>query len=310
MSIQCLSLLLLISAANADVIGSSVCFPASIAVKEPHAALCRSMHLRGGDDEAVPAAASQIVAVPPNPKKVYVGNLPISVQDDALKEFLSKVGEVTSLSVKRFPNSDRCKGFAMAEYATEEQAKAAIEQLAGSSFMKRSVLVRADSGIDPAKIAASQAKRAAALARKAEAAARAATNGGAPVRQRRPPSMGHPQFWPKCPPGCRVYVGNIKFGTPWQDVRDHMAKAGHVEFGKIIKAPMTNMDGSISYVSRGFAIVQYRTPQDAEAAVTSLDQSILNGRSIYVRPDQGRRRKTDSNMGEEELANLQVSENQ
>eukprot|EP00960_Hanusia_phi_P035064 751470-Hanusia_phi.AAC.5 len=61
------------------------------------------------------------------------------------------------------------------------------------------------------------------------------------------------------------------------------------------------------------------------AAVTSLDQSILNGRSlfvdlppkphlpsssIYVRPDQGRRRKMDSNTGDEDLENLKVSENQ
>ena len=39
-----------------------------------------------------------------------------------------------------------------------------------------------------------------------------------------------------------------------------------MEFGRIIKSATTMADGSVRYVSRGFAIVQYASAEEATAA--------------------------------------------
>mmetsp|Transcript_3729 Transcript_3729/g.8513 ORF Transcript_3729/g.8513 Transcript_3729/m.8513 type:complete len:115 (+) Transcript_3729:45-389(+) len=101
-------------------------------------------------------------------------------------------------------------------------------------------------------------------------------------------------YWPRCPRECRVYVGNIRFGTRWDDVREHMSKGGQVVFGRIIKQAREdpNSPSGVRYVSRGFAIVQYATPEDATKAIETLSGTTLNGRRIYVRPDESRRGAT------------------
>ena len=100
-----------------------------------------NLALRGGDEGHDPTAANDVLQmepVPPNPRKVYVGNLPMSAKDEDLHAFLSSVGEVTDVALKR-DKQGRCKGFAMVEYATEQAAQAAIDKLSAASFANRSV---------------------------------------------------------------------------------------------------------------------------------------------------------------------------
>ncbi len=63
-------------------------------------------------------------------KKIYIGNLDESVTEDNLKDLLEEkgisVGEVT-LIVDKY--TGRPKGFAFAEFATEEAAEQAIKTL-------------------------------------------------------------------------------------------------------------------------------------------------------------------------------------
>lgn len=75
----------------------------------------------------------------------------------------------------------------------------------------------------------------------------------------------------------RVYVGNIDWRTSWQDLKDHMRTAGEVAFSDIFKSP----DGR----SKGCAIVEYKSPEDAQNAISTLNDSTLRGRLIYVRED-------------------------
>jgi RNA recognition motif-containing protein len=74
-----------------------------------------------------------------------------------------------------------------------------------------------------------------------------------------------------------VFVGNLAYETSWQDLKDHMRKAGNVDFVKIL----SHEDGT----SKGCAIVKYQKPPEAARAIRELNNSILDDRSISVRED-------------------------
>lgn len=59
-------------------------------------------------------------------KKLYVGNLPWSLNNDSLKELFSQFGEVVDAVVIKDRDSGRSKGFGFVTFATEEAAKAAL----------------------------------------------------------------------------------------------------------------------------------------------------------------------------------------
>ena len=58
--------------------------------------------------------------------KLFVGNLPFSVDNAKLKEEFTKFGEVVSANVVMDKNSKRSKGFGFVELANKEAADAAI----------------------------------------------------------------------------------------------------------------------------------------------------------------------------------------
>ena len=74
-------------------------------------------------------------------KKLYVGNLPYSVNDQKLNEMFSAVGEVTSAKVITDYDSGRSKGFGFVEMANDDDAKKAITQLDGKDFDGRAIKV-------------------------------------------------------------------------------------------------------------------------------------------------------------------------
>lgn len=84
----------------------------------------------------------------------------------------------------------------------------------------------------------------------------------------------------------RVYVGNLSWSTRWQDLKDHMRKAGEVVHAEIF----TESFGR----SAGCGIVEFETSSDAENAIISMNDSMLDGRQIFVRADREEGRKTSS----------------
>ncbi|CAE8618290.1 unnamed protein product, partial [Polarella glacialis] len=77
---------------------------------------------------------------------------------------------------------------------------------------------------------------------------------------------------------CRVYVGNIDWKVSWQDLKDHMRTAGEVVFADIFE----EQNGR----SKGVAVVEYKTPEDAQAAISKLNDTNLGERLIFVREDR------------------------
>jgi len=78
--------------------------------------------------------------------------------------------------------------------------------------------------------------------------------------------------------GRRVYVGNLSYGTEWQDLKDVMREAGDVQFVDIFKGT----DGR----SKGCAIVEYASVKGAKNAIATLHDVDVDGRPIFVRMDR------------------------
>ncbi len=62
-------------------------------------------------------------------KRVFVGNLPFSTTEEQLRKLFSQHGEVTSVEIIKDKFTERSRGFAFVEMATDEGARAAINAL-------------------------------------------------------------------------------------------------------------------------------------------------------------------------------------
>jgi RNA recognition motif-containing protein len=60
--------------------------------------------------------------------KLYVGNLAFSTEEPAIQNLFAQAGPVQSVSLVRDRATGQSRGFAFVEMATEEGARAAIEQ--------------------------------------------------------------------------------------------------------------------------------------------------------------------------------------
>lgn len=62
-------------------------------------------------------------------KRVFVGNLPFNATEDQLRELFSQHGEVVSAEMVKDKFTERSRGFAFVEMATDEAAAAAVAAL-------------------------------------------------------------------------------------------------------------------------------------------------------------------------------------
>jgi RNA recognition motif-containing protein len=61
--------------------------------------------------------------------KIYVGNLPFNVDDNALKELFTPYGDVSEATIIKDRFSDRSKGFGFVTIDNDEASKKAISEL-------------------------------------------------------------------------------------------------------------------------------------------------------------------------------------
>jgi RNA recognition motif-containing protein len=73
--------------------------------------------------------------------KIYVGNLPYSVNDAALHSNFAAYGKVSSAKVMMDRDTGQSKGFGFVDMGTAESAQAAIEALNGMSVDGRAIVV-------------------------------------------------------------------------------------------------------------------------------------------------------------------------
>jgi len=79
-------------------------------------------------------------------------------------------------------------------------------------------------------------------------------------------------------PGTKVYVGNLSWETSWQDLKDHFRSAGEVVHADV----MQGADGR----SKGCGLVTFASAREAANAISTLHDSVLHSRSIFVREDR------------------------
>jgi RNA recognition motif-containing protein len=79
---------------------------------------------------------------------------------------------------------------------------------------------------------------------------------------------------------CMVYVANLSYDSSWQDLKDHMRKAGEVVYADIFRTEAGH--------SKGSGVVEYATEAEAQHAISTLNESTLEGtdRPIFVREDR------------------------
>ncbi|GAB5411343.1 MAG: RNA-binding protein [Chlamydiales bacterium] len=74
-------------------------------------------------------------------KKLYVGNIAYSLDDQSLAETFKPYGDVTSAQIITDRDTGRSKGFGFVEMGDEAQAQAAIDGLNGQEIDGRALTV-------------------------------------------------------------------------------------------------------------------------------------------------------------------------
>ncbi len=73
--------------------------------------------------------------------KLFIGSLAWATTDDSLKDLFSSVGTVVSANVIMDRETNRSKGFGFVEMSSDEEAKAAVDQLNGKDLDGRAIVV-------------------------------------------------------------------------------------------------------------------------------------------------------------------------
>jgi cold-inducible RNA-binding protein len=73
----------------------------------------------------------------------------------------------------------------------------------------------------------------------------------------------------------KLYVGNLPFDTAEQDLRALFAGAGTVDSVNMVRDQATGQ-------ARGFAFVEMGSDEDAQQAITTLNNYQLGGRALTV----------------------------
>jgi len=74
-------------------------------------------------------------------RKLYVGNLPYSANQQILQEKFSQCGTVDSVNVITDRDTGQSKGFAFVEMSSDSEAQKAIQELNGTSLDGREIKV-------------------------------------------------------------------------------------------------------------------------------------------------------------------------
>ena len=84
----------------------------------------------------------------------------------------------------------------------------------------------------------------------------------------------------------RLFVGNLSFQTGENELQDYFAQAGAVTSVNLMMDKVTGK-------SRGFAFVEFATPEEAQKAVEAMNGKSIDGRALTVniaRPKEERPR--------------------
>ena len=73
---------------------------------------------------------------------IYVGNLPLDVGQNDLREIFEKFGEVTEVRLIKEKSHGKFKGYAFVEMPSQEEAQIAIEEMNGTDLKEMTLTVK------------------------------------------------------------------------------------------------------------------------------------------------------------------------
>ena len=73
--------------------------------------------------------------------KLYVGNLPFSLTEDALEQLFASIGSVQNVKIPTDRDTGRPRGFAFVEMGSDEDASSAVDNLNGQEVGGRRISV-------------------------------------------------------------------------------------------------------------------------------------------------------------------------
>jgi len=74
-------------------------------------------------------------------KKLFIGNIPYSINSDGLKEFFEKLGDVADANIVTDRETGRSRGFGFVEYKNDADADKAVKDLNGQELDGRKIFV-------------------------------------------------------------------------------------------------------------------------------------------------------------------------
>lgn len=216
-------------------------------------------------------------------RRVFVGNLAYSVSWQDLKDHMRQCGEVLHCDILREPNTTLgSKGCGIVEFASASSAKRAIHEMTESMLKGRAIFVREDRE-EHGSTGHFEHREKVRFGRpsKPERFGRARSRSYSAGRQRWQPVGGAKGGYSEGGgSNRRVFVGNLAYSVTWQELKDHMRRAGDVLFCEILKERGTTLG------SKGCAIVEYSNASEARRAIRSMTDTELRGRKMWVREDR------------------------
>ena len=90
--------------------------------------------------------------------------------------------------------------------------------------------------------------------------------------------------------GSKIYVGGLPYSVTEQDLAEIFAAHGTVESARVITDKFTGQ-------SRGFGFVEMSSATEAQSAISSLNNSQMNGRTLIVNEAKPQENRTGGGGG-------------
>uniref|UniRef100_A0A1J3K7N5 Small ribosomal subunit protein cS22 n=1 Tax=Noccaea caerulescens TaxID=107243 RepID=A0A1J3K7N5_NOCCA len=191
------------------------------------------------------AETEEKAALDPNlesSRRVYIGNIPRTVDNEQLTKLVEEHGAVEKVQVMYDKYSGRSRRFGFATMKSVEDANAVVEKLNGNTIEGREIKVN----ITDKPLSSSP---------------------DLSLLQSEDSAFVDTPF--------KVYVGNLA-----KTVTREMLETLFSEKGKVVSAKVSRVPGTSK--STGFGFVTFSSEEDVEAAILGLNNSLLEGQKIRV----------------------------